>query len=67
MTVGGRLAVVYSREDLTGGLVGYASYACDGYMPPTAYEILRNVVLLTAGGGSPASAPASKPENAAGN
>ena len=43
--MGDRLSVLLSREDLTGGLVGYASYACDGYAPQTAYEIMRNVVL----------------------
>ena len=59
-TAAGRLGVVYSREDLTGGLVGYASYACDGYAPQTAYEIMRNVMLIAAGGGS-TPVPASKP------
>jgi hypothetical protein len=52
--LGDRLGVVLSREDLTGGLVGYASYACDGYMLHTAYEIMRNAVLLAAGGPAPA-------------
>ena len=62
VTVGGKLAVVFSREDLTGGLVGYASFACDGYAPQTAYEILRNVMMTAAGGaGTPASAPAGEP------
>jgi hypothetical protein len=67
LAVAGRLGVVFSREDLTGGLVGYASYACDGYLPPTAYEIVRNVMLMAAGRGSTTTAPASKPESAAGN
>ena len=58
--VGDRLGVVYSREDLTGGLVGYASYGCDGYAPQTAYEIMRNVMLMAAGGGG-MPVPASKP------
>jgi len=62
--LGDRLGVVYSREDLTCGLVGCASYACDGYTPETAYEIMRNVMLLAAGGkAGPASAPAVPTEN----
>jgi hypothetical protein len=62
---GPRLGVLFSREDLTGGLVGYASYACDGYAPQTAYEIMRNVMLLAAAGPAPApaSAAATAPAN----
>jgi hypothetical protein len=62
--IGERPGVLFSREDLTGGLVGYSSYACDGYLPQTAYEIMRNVmVLASAGTGSPAPAasPTSQP------
>ena len=57
---GNRQGVVYSREDLTGGLVGYACYGCDGYAPQTAYEILRNI-MVTAAGGAGVPVPASKP------
>ena len=63
--VGDRLGVVFSREDVTCGLVGCASYACDGYAPQTAYEIMRNAVLMAAGGGgAPASSPAIAPSTA---
>jgi hypothetical protein len=48
-----RLGLIFSREDLTCGLVGNAVYGCDGYAPQTAYEIMRNVVLLAAKGTAP--------------
>ncbi|HUT59648.1 MAG TPA: DUF4159 domain-containing protein [Phycisphaerae bacterium] len=44
---GDRAVLYLSREDLTGGMVGYASYECDGYEPETAYQIMRNIVLST--------------------
>ena len=44
VTVAGRLAVIYSQEDLTAGLVGYPSYTCDGYAPQTALAIMENIV-----------------------
>ena len=40
-----RPVVIYSAQDVTGGLVGYPSYAVDGYEPVSAFAILRNVVL----------------------
>jgi hypothetical protein len=43
--VGDRPGVIYSAEDITGALVGYASYKCDGYQPKTAFAIMRNVIL----------------------
>ena len=43
--VGKRVGVLFSREDITAGLVGYPSFAVDGYDPETAYQIMRNVVL----------------------
>ena len=44
IAVQGRPAVLYSREDITGGLVGYESTTCGGYDPDSAFEILRNIV-----------------------
>ena len=41
-----RPGVIYSREDVTGGLVGYHSRAVDGYDPVSAFRIMRNVVLF---------------------
>ena len=49
-TVGGRTAVFYSREDITCGLVGYASSTCDGYAsgetgkPGSAVLVMRNLI-----------------------
>ena len=40
-----RPVIIYSAQDVTGGLVGYPSYAVDGYEPVSAFAILRNVVL----------------------
>ena len=58
--VDGRAAVIYSREDITAGLVGYDCATVDGYRPEFAFQLLRNIVLFAdstsaardAGGGS---------------
>jgi len=47
--VGRRAGVLFSREDITAGLVGYPSYTVYGYRPETAFALLRNAVLLAAG------------------
>jgi len=44
--VNDRPAVIYSREDITSGLVGYESTTCDGYDVDSAFEIMRNIVNL---------------------
>ena len=50
-----RAAIFYSREDLTNaGLVGYYSFAADGYDPGagldgSAYRVMRNIVLYAMG------------------
>jgi len=46
--VGGRPAVIYSREDVTAALVGFESSTCDGYQPDSAYLIMRNIVAMAA-------------------
>ena len=51
--VGGRTAVLFSREDLTAGMVGQDVDGIFGYTPQTASAIMRNV-LLYAGGAAPA-------------
>jgi len=56
---GKRPGVIFSREDLTAGLVGYPSYTVDGYLPDSAYQLMRNVVLLAAGPDKPK--PTAKP------
>jgi len=43
----GRPAAIYSPEDITGALVGYPSYPCDGYSPESAYELMRNIVFYS--------------------
>jgi len=47
--VAGRPAVLYSREDITGALLGRPSYTCDGYTPQSAYDLMRGIVLQAAG------------------
>ncbi|MBI5725485.1 MAG: DUF4159 domain-containing protein [Planctomycetes bacterium] len=60
---GDRPKVLFSMEDLTGGLVGYTSYNCDGYECESAFDVMRNVVLYAASAPAlPASAPASVPD-----
>ncbi|MFP4053909.1 MAG: DUF4159 domain-containing protein [Phycisphaerae bacterium] len=44
LQVGERIAVYYSREDLTAGLVGYAHYGVDGYQPASARAVYTNVL-----------------------
>ena len=46
---GGRVAVIYSTEDLTAGLVGYQCVDCIGYVPDSCFELMRNAVLHAAG------------------
>ena len=55
-----RPAVIFSREDLTAALVGYPSYAADGYDPESAYPLMRNLILTGAkvSVAPPATAPA---------
>jgi hypothetical protein len=60
----GRIAVIFSAEDLTGGLVGCPSYGCVGYQPESCYELMRNAILYAADGApKPANAPvAARPQ-----
>ena len=46
--VDGRPGVLFSREDITGALVGCASATCDGYEPDSAFRIMRNIVRMAA-------------------
>jgi hypothetical protein len=59
---GGRWIVIYSREDLSGGLVGQAVDGIIGYDPATSTAIMSRIVRY-AGGGAQATAttkPATK-------
>ncbi len=49
VTVKGRnAAVILSREDLTAGLLGFESGVVDGYSPDSAYNIVRNIIMVSA-------------------
>ncbi|MBI5725327.1 MAG: DUF4159 domain-containing protein [Planctomycetes bacterium] len=63
---GDRPKVIFSQEDIVAGLVGYPSYACDGYEPESAFNVMRNLVLYaaTAPPLPAASAPATQPQPA---
>jgi hypothetical protein len=55
--VGDRLAVFYSREDLSAGLVGEPVDGVVGYDTATATPVMRNIVLYAAAGGNVTAAP----------
>ena len=59
--VGERPGVIYSPEDITGGLVGYECSTVDGYAPESAYELMRNIVLLAGGRTRPPAKGETKP------
>ncbi len=44
LQVGERIAIYYSREDLTAGLVGYAHYGVDGYETASARAVYTNIL-----------------------
>ena len=47
VTVGGRVGVFFSREDLTAALANRHAFPIDGYAPESAYDLMRNIVLLS--------------------
>ncbi len=53
----GRMAIIFSRDDLTAGLVGYPCWGMGGYKPESAFEIVRNVLLYANGKTLPAGTP----------
>ena len=53
--------LLFSNEDVTGGLVGYACDEVLGYMPKSAFELMRNVVMTKAHAPTP---PATQPATA---
>jgi hypothetical protein len=61
----GRLAVIFSPQDLTGGLVGCPSPICVGYSPESSYELMRNAFLFAHRAGKGPKGPASRPASAA--
>ena len=64
---GGRVAVFFSREDLTTGLVGQPVDGVIGYEPKSATELVRRIITYAAGApADPAARPqADKPEEPA--
>jgi hypothetical protein len=53
--------ILFSNEDITGGLVGFACDEVHGYAPQSAFDLMRNIVLTKAHAPvatQPASAPA---------
>ena len=54
-TVGGRIAVFYSPEDVSVGLVGQPIDGVAGYAPADATKVVANVVAAAAGAGAPVS------------
>lgn len=58
MTVNGRVAVIFSREDISGGLVGQPVDGVLGYDPDTATNLMRNILLYATGGKGPVAAQA---------
>ena len=45
ITLKGRLAVIYSPEDITVGMVGQSIDGIVGYSPSTATELMRHILL----------------------
>jgi hypothetical protein len=43
--VDGRDAVIFAEADITEGLLGIPVFEADGYVPESAYELMRNIVL----------------------
>lgn len=43
--VGKKLVGIVSYEDVSGGLVGYSTAGLTGYMPPSATDLVRNIIL----------------------
>lgn len=58
ITLKNRAAVLYSKEDLSTGLVGQPVDGVAGYEPESATQLMTNVILYAAGEGK---APSTKP------
>ncbi|CAN5420120.1 DUF4159 domain-containing protein [soil metagenome] len=49
ITIDGRLAVIFSREDISGGLVGESVDGVIGYLPEASTALMRDVLLYVSG------------------
>jgi hypothetical protein len=47
--IGGRLAIIFSREDLSAGLVGEQVDGITGYTPASATELMTDIILSAVG------------------
>lgn len=63
MTVNGRLAVIYSREDLSAGLVGQQVDGIVGYTPESASNLMARIIAHAADLKAPAAKPAEKKDD----
>ena len=63
VAVGDRPAVIYSPEDITAGLIGYASSEVDGYQPDSAYRLMRNIILAAPRLSPPVPSSSTRPES----
>ncbi len=61
VAVGGRPGIIYSRDDITAALVGYAGHNIRGYTPDSALALMRNVILYAATRARPTTRPATRP------
>lgn len=49
LTAKDRMAVYFSRDDITSGLLGVMCHTITGYAPETSVALLRNLVILASG------------------
>ena len=61
IAVGGRIGVFYSREDISGGLVGENVDGIIGYNPASATQLMSNMITFAEPGYSAANAPTARP------
>jgi len=59
LLIGERLAIIFSGDDLTGGLCGYPAYNLRGYSSETSVAVMTNLVCHAAG--TPPAAPPPQP------
>jgi hypothetical protein len=64
ISLNGKLAVIYSPEDLSVGLVGEPVDGIIGYDPKTATALMRNILRSMTSGGQLPAAPKTKPSGA---
>ncbi len=57
ITIGGRVAVFYSPEDLSAGIVGEQVDGISGYDPASATQIMTNLILYACGTPGPSTRP----------